>query len=320
MVSSIARPIGAAVLIAVTLGIAPRLAVAAPLTDEQVAQSLFETGRALMDRGDYAKACPMLAESQRLDPGLGTLLNVALCHEGEGKLATAYFEFNQAASQAVKDGRKDREDIARQHLATLSPKLPRLVVHVAQPRPEGLTIVIDGAPANVAIIDVPTPVDPGKHVVDVGAPGYQTSHWEGESMPSMTADVAVVMRPVAAATTMDVEQPRARKASGSSTRSILLWSAGGLAVGSIIFYALSVSARGTALDKCLPERNFCNDEDGINAVSRARTFAWVSIGMLGAAAVAGGIGLFMSDGSSGRTAITARPVAAGGALSFEQQF
>jgi len=183
----IRRRVATLLAIAAASAVAPRVATAAPLTDEQVAQSLFETARALMERGDYAKACPMLVESQRLDPGGGTLLNVALCHEGEGKLATAYFELNQAATQAVKDGRKDREEIARQHIAALAPKLPRLLVRVSEPRPDGLAIRIDGAPANVAILDVPTPVDPGKHVVEVSAPGYTTSHWEGESTPSVTS-------------------------------------------------------------------------------------------------------------------------------------
>lgn len=302
--------------------VAPRVASAAPLTNEQVAQSLFETARALMERGDYAKACPMLVESQRLDPGGGTLLNVALCHEGEGKLASAYFELNDAAAQAVKDGRKDREDIARQHIAALAPKLPRIVIRVAAPRPDGLAIAIDGAPANVAIIDVPTPLDPGKHVIEVSAPGYQSARWEGESTPSVTSEVSVALTPATSAASpppaaADAERPKRT----TSTRTYLFWGAGGLAVGSVVLFALSVAARGDALDKCIPDRNFCSDADGIDAVGRARTFAWGSIGMLGAAAVMGGVGLFMSDGSGRRTtALGARPVTGGAALSFERRF
>lgn len=314
----------AAVVLTALVGasvVTSRAASGEPLTDEHVAQSLFETARALMDRGEYAKACPMLVESQRLDPGGGTLLNVALCHESEGKLASAYFELNEAAAQAVKDGRKDREDIAREHIAALSPKLPRIVLRVAPPRPEGLAIAIDGAPANVAIIDVPTPIDPGKHVVDVSAPGYQTAHWEGESTPSVTSEVSVVLTPAASAaapaSATDVERPKR----GTSARTYLFWGAGGLAVGAGVFFALSVVARGNALDKCIPDRNFCADADGIDAVGRARTFAWVSVGALGAAAVVGGVGLFMSDGSGRRTtALAVRPVAGGGALSFERPF
>lgn len=316
------RRVATLLAIVAASAVAPRVATAAPLTDEQVAQSLFETARALMERGDYAKACPMLVESQRLDPGGGTLLNVALCHEGEGKLATAYFELNQAATQAVKDGRKDREDIARQHIAALAPKLPRLLVRVSEPRPDGLAIQLDGAPANIAILDVPTPVDPGKHIVEVSAPGYTTSHWEGESAPSVTSEVTVVLTPVAAADagtmpSKDVERPTR----GTSTRTYLLLGAGGLTVGSILFFALSTTARSTALEKCIPDRNFCSDADGVDAVGRARAFSWVSIGMLASAAAMGGVALFMGDGSSARTAtLSARPIAGGGTLSFERRF
>jgi hypothetical protein len=43
-----------------------------------LAQTLFEEGRALMLKGDAATACPKFAESQRLEPAGGTLLNLAV--------------------------------------------------------------------------------------------------------------------------------------------------------------------------------------------------------------------------------------------------
>jgi hypothetical protein len=151
-------------------------AQASPSVSEQMlAQSLFDEGRQLMDRGAYAEACPKLAESQRLDPGGGTLLNLAICHEKEGRLGTAYLEMKAASSQASKDGRKDREKIANEHLATLGLRVPHLAVHVVQEEPN-LEVTVDGTPLRKPAWDLLTVVDPGAHVIDASAPGKAPSH------------------------------------------------------------------------------------------------------------------------------------------------
>jgi len=88
------------------------VAFADPQAEARLAQALFDEGRALMAQKRWAEACPKLAESQRLDPGGGTLLNLALCHSGEGKTATALVGLDDALAAAVRDGRADREKLA----------------------------------------------------------------------------------------------------------------------------------------------------------------------------------------------------------------
>lgn len=144
--------------------------------DRQLAQSLFDSARAAMAQGDYAKACPLFQESQKLDPGGGTLLNLAVCHENEGRLSVALLEFNDALSQAIKESRRDREKTAREHIAALTPRLPKLVLLSQKDLPAGATIELDGSPVTRLVLGVPMPLDPGKHVVRVSAP--ERTSWE----------------------------------------------------------------------------------------------------------------------------------------------
>lgn len=77
--------------------------------DQALATVLFDKGRQLISEGQVSQACPAFEESERLDPSGGTILNLALCHELEGRLARAWSEFNEAVMFARKDGRRDRE-------------------------------------------------------------------------------------------------------------------------------------------------------------------------------------------------------------------
>src|SRR5262249_55537702 len=49
--------------------------------DPAAAEALFRQGRQAMEAKDFATACPKFAESQRLDPAVGTLMNWATCEE-----------------------------------------------------------------------------------------------------------------------------------------------------------------------------------------------------------------------------------------------
>ena len=91
--------------------------------DRARADTLFREGQSLVTAGQTAAGCAKLEESQRIDPKLGRLLNVAYCHEQLGKTATAWGEYNQAAALALQSHQAERESFARDRAAALSRKL-----------------------------------------------------------------------------------------------------------------------------------------------------------------------------------------------------
>lgn len=267
-------------------------------TDRQIAQQLFDDGRALLEARRYAEACPKFAESQRLDPGGGTLVNLAYCHELEGKTATAWSEFRDALGQAIKDDRKDREELARTHIADLAPKLMRVVVQVperlAAREPE---INLDKSKLPDAAWNTPIPVDPGEHRVTVAIAGSQP--WSvavSVSQPGETYtvevpsfDSAIVcpqgqMRVHEACVTVPWDATSARR---TTAFWITLGGAGALLVTSAVTGVVALSANAYVKDNCSSERDFCRVSDAGDAATRAKTFAWISTATLGAGIVAG---------------------------------
>ncbi len=128
-----------------------------------------------MGRGDLATACPALEESQRLDPGVGTLLNVAVCHEQSGRTATAWTDFEEALAIAEREGQAERAEFAREHMASLEPRLSRIVLVVPADVDRATpTIRRDGSEVARPAWGRAIPIDPGPHTIEVAAPGFQT--------------------------------------------------------------------------------------------------------------------------------------------------
>jgi hypothetical protein len=134
-----------------------------------LAESLFREGRELLEAGRAPEACAKLGESYRLDARLGTLLNLAACHEMEGKLASAWAEFLDAERLARARTNASLEQTAVARAKAVEPRIPRLVLHVATEKAE---VRLDGRLLSAAAWSSPIPVDPGTHVVEVARSGY----------------------------------------------------------------------------------------------------------------------------------------------------
>ena len=242
-------------------------------TDRQIAETLFEEGRVLLEAKKYPEACAKFAESQRLDPGGGTFLNLALCHELEGKTATAWTELKEALGQAARDGRSDREDLAREHLAAIEPRLVRVQVLVPEKiKPRSPTVSLDDSKLAPAAWGTAIVVDPGHHRVVVDA----------EATPQWTKDIDATEE----GHTYRVEVPAlepyttgpAHEAPKQRSKAFwyVLGGAGVALATGVVTGVVALSANSYVKDNCVSARDFCRVDDAGAAADRAHTFAWIS--------------------------------------------
>lgn len=152
------RPVWAAavVLLGALLSSSPAHA------DESQAERLFREGRALLLDGRFDEACPMLEQSQKLEPHVGTLLNLAACHERQGKVGSAWVEYQKALTAARAEGQAERAQLAEQRIVALEPRVPWLRISSAL---DDATLTLDGGEIARVAWGQEMPVDPGLHVV-----------------------------------------------------------------------------------------------------------------------------------------------------------
>ncbi len=272
-------------------------------TERALASALFEEGRTLLAEGRAAAACPKLAESQRLDPGGGTLLNVALCHEREGRLATAFAEFQQALAWAHRDQRPDRASAAEEHLAAIRPRLSGIVVLGGAASPAELRISLDGALLGEGGIGSRLPLDPGPHELVVthvdGRRAARRFRVEGEGLFLEIALPALPALPAPAGTSAAVPRPSAPSRVGPRVAPWVVAGGGAALMGVGLVFGLRATRLRSDVTALCPERSRCTEEgrakndDAVRAADVATVVTAVGI-----AAVGVGVALLLQKGPS----------------------
>jgi hypothetical protein len=163
-----ARPYLAPLVFAALLLANATAAAGEPARNPASADDLFRQGRTLAIAQDYLHACPKFAESLRLDPAAGTLLNLADCEEQIGHLASAWEHFKELGDQLPRTD--ERKDIALERARNVERRLPHLVIELSLDTPEA-TVRRDDVELGRSSFGVPLPVDPGEHTVLVSQPG-----------------------------------------------------------------------------------------------------------------------------------------------------
>jgi hypothetical protein len=276
-----------------------------PAHAQDAAKDAFDRALADMEREHYDTACPLLAESFRLDPLPGVMFTLAECEAGWGKLASAvghYDEFlrmTAALEPAQKAKHKERERVAATRRAALAPKVPHVELLVVAPPPEGLVVAVDGAPLDRESWNTTIPIDPGSHVVSTQVPRGALHEQRFVALRGQTArlQLEAIAAPPLEPTQAPPPPERPRPPSPSPRRIGAYTAAGvgglGLLVGAT-FGVLAATKKSTVSDHCAG--TVCDDQ-GFDAARAGKTFAAVStIGF--AVAIVGlgaGLALFFTD-------------------------
>ncbi len=270
-------------------------------SDKAAAEALFREGRKLFDAGQFPAACAKLAESQRLDPAPGTLLNLAGCYEKNGQTASAWATFKEAGAASHQKGRTDWEELARTRAAALEPGLSHLTIRVsAATPPAGLVVKRDGEAVGAAVWGTAIPVDPGPHTVDAEAPDHAPFHQTIE-VDKGGAAATVVVPELAAATDHGAGHPGDPQGESSNagatqrTVGVVVAGAGlvGLGIGAA-FGLVAINKQNDALKNDCTADRYCNAQglELSRSAHDAATAANIAFGV-GAAALAGGIVVYL---------------------------
>jgi hypothetical protein len=312
-------------------------------SNEAIAERLFLDGRALLNAGKVHEACAKFADSQRLDPALGTLMHLALCHEKDHRPATAWSEFTDAVALAQTSGRRDREQFARAHVAALEKQLQKIVIEMQAPVP-GTVVKLDSQTLPSGIVGTEIPVDPGDHDLEVSAPGKKT--WRQDKInlgPGATVTrVQVTLddeapqhpSPAPASPPPSALPPATSNAggdvapSGDGTRRALGFAAGGLG---LVLIGIAAYEEATSLSRNSDESKYpATSPEHQTVADQAKTAQTYAVVFGGASLVALGAGLVLvftaqpgvSPRASSSNAIRALPYLGshGGGVGLEGTF
>jgi hypothetical protein len=293
----------------VSLLVAGRAAAVSP-----AAETAFQEGRRLLTAGQTAKACVKFGESFALDASSGTLINLALCHEKQEKLATAWAEYLEAVRLARDQDRPDRAEVANVKASLVEPRVPKLTPTTPHPVP-GLRVEIDQRTFGDGAVDVAVPIDPGPHQLTASAPGYLpwTTSFEikaGEArpleipalepkplisgQPTLTPGIPPREGPPVGAPPGILEAPQARDTAGRSTPTLgwILAGSGVLLLGTGTAFGIVSLVDYHDADNLCPSRQGC-EGTAISKRDSAETAAWVADATLGVGAVAAVVGGYL---------------------------
>ncbi len=165
------RGLAAAAVLFAALG-ATSAAHADPAADRAAARDHLTKAQELKKQGQLAEALAEFQESERLEPKLSTLLDLADLAEQLGKLVEAQTYWAAGRDMAKHDEKPQSRARAEQRLAGVEKRLAHLTLQLAADAPAGAQVYRDDALLEPASLGTALPANPGDHVVVVKVAGH----------------------------------------------------------------------------------------------------------------------------------------------------
>lgn len=279
------------------LALLPRLATA----QQAEAEQRFRDGKKLMAEKQYAQACDAFETSNRLDPQVATLMNLADCREKNGQLQSAWTAFLEVERQTRGDAKLAAlNQTAKERAAKLEPRLSYLTVSVARDNEvEGLTLTRNGQSFDPGLWNTAIPVDGGRYVIAGRAPGHEewsttvTVPAEGGrvsvDVPRFKA-VRALVEPPPTKIEDAVVLPAPSRLTGRRKLALGVGAAGLLAAGGGIVLGVQATGFDDDATAACPSLTGCTRADEANALvgkaEQRALYANVAFGVAGVAVIA----------------------------------
>ncbi|HEX7704358.1 MAG TPA: hypothetical protein VF403_26635, partial [Kofleriaceae bacterium] len=265
------------------------------------AETLFREGKRLIKKGKIAEACEKFEASERLEPKIGTELNLANCREKNGQTSSAWAMFALAAGNAKSAGIEDSAAEARKRASALQKKLIYLTI-VVPPESAFDDLVIKRNQTSIdrALWNQAVPVDPNEYTIAAEGPDHKswsvtiavktkskvvevpklepTEH-RTERKPD---DTTVGSEPTKPARTDpdDARTPPPKRPEPPRKYKSTVILLGAIGAGAVVIatgfglYANHVESLSD--EKCPPTMMTCTDAHAVDLNSTARTDGWIA--------------------------------------------
>ncbi len=257
--------------------------IAAALTPEERAgaRAAAERGAQAFDAGNYEEAIDYFTRAEKLVHAPPHLLYMARAHERLGQLVLAreaYLKIDREdLSPNAPRAFRDAQDLARQELSELEPRIPHVSVVVQGGGGKEVEVFRDGEPIPSPLVGIPQPMDPGEHSFYAEGPGVKSSVQKVEISEGAEETVVLTLKPAPgageASTPEEADQqvddaasPKDGQSDGSSPALTIAGFTGlgigvaGVAVGSV-YALLGAEARALADDEFIQCDPGCTTEE-----------------------------------------------------------